>query len=79
MQLVDTAISAHVGKIQFCDVLALFIGAGEFQTSDVGLLQGSFVEIWSSVHVVVMVLDTSSSFCSISMIICANYVHSILP
>ena len=72
MELVDTAISAHVGKTQFCDVLVLFIGAGEFQTSVVGLLQGSFVEIWSSVHMVVMVLNKSSSFCSISMIIYAE-------
>jgi len=57
MELVDTAISAHVGKTHFYDVLVLFIGAGEFQTTVVGLLPGSFVEIWSSVHVVVMVLE----------------------
>ena len=57
-----------MGKTQFCDVLVLFIGAGEFQTSVVGLLPGSFVESWSSVHMVVMVLDKSSSFCNISII-----------
>ena len=72
MVWVDTAISAHVGKTQFYNVLVFFIGAGEFQTSVVCLLPGSFVESWSSVHMVVMVLDKSSSFCNISIIICAE-------